>query len=221
MLSSVASWLQPGETSGILFYPAAGFDWKLPLALTRLCQRQANLPGFDMAIYVDYSTQLSQQLAAAWASGDSLYWGPDVRAHIVSAIRPPAGMVWKLRSCGHHAPEGGSLTSDYWYLLDLYLPRFILPILYVPADAVAFVTQVIAPLDIRPTYVATVTDGCRQGGNWCCLSKRQSPFYMALKESGMLPDYWLTDHGDLNLPVMAKIGTGIYGRGESSLMAIN
>lgn len=220
MLSAALPW-HHGEMSGTLLYPAAGFDWKLPLALARLCRRRVNLPGFELAIYVDYSTRLTGQLAAANAAGDCLYWGPDVVVSNIREVTPPTGMVWNLRSSGRHAPEGGSGTGEFWYFLELRLPRMTLPILYVPADAVAFVTEVMAPLNLRPTYVATVTDGCRQGGNWCCLSKRESPFYQALLNKGLLPDYWLSDHGNLDFPVLATAKTGVYGRGESKLMAIH
>lgn len=221
MLSVAAlPWFQSQE-SRILFYPAAGFDWKLPLALSRLFLRHGNLPKVDLAIYVDYNVGLADCLARAWAAGDSLYLGPDVRMENITAINPPNRMVWDLRRWGQHAPNGGSGTGDTWYLLNLHLPRLNLPILYVPAEAVAFVSSVLVPLKLRPTYVATVTDGCRQGGNWCCLSRREGSFYRDLQTTCLLPPYWLTDHGDLDFPVFTKVKAGIYGNGNSSLLKLN
>lgn len=204
----------------MLFYPAAGFDWKLPHLLSRLLRRHAHLPGIDLAIYVDYSLDLARQLAAAWAAGDILYWGPEVRAERITALRPPDRMLWNLRALGQPAPQGGFGTADAWYALDLHLPQYQLPILYVPADAVAFIPSVLAPLGVSPTYVATVTDGCRQGGNWCCLSKREGPFFRELAAAGLLPSYWLTDHGDLDFPAIAQVKVGVYGNGESSLLSL-
>ena len=213
--------LQTQEEQRILLYPAAGFDWKVPLALSRLRRQHAYLPQPDLGIYVDYSSQLVSQLDQACAGGDRLHWGPDVHVETVKAIEPPSNWIWRLRSQGHHAPGGGSVTGERWYLLDLRIARWSFPILYVPADAVAFVSEIMVPQGLKPAYAATVTDGCRQGGNWCCLSKRESPFYKAMKDGGVLPDYWLTDHGDLGFPSLAKIKTGLYGNGESKLMRVN
>jgi len=213
--------LNTQQESRVLLYPAAGFDWKVPLALLRLCRRQINLPEPDLGIYVDYSSQLVAKLEKACASGDTLHWGPDVHVKKVMPIEPPEKWVWSLRSRGNHAPDGGSETGDRWYVLDLHIARYTLPLLYVPADAVAFVSEIMTPLRIKPTYVATVSDGCRQGGNWCCLSKKESPFYKGMKTAGILPDYWLTDHGDLEFSPVAKVRTGLYGNGESELLAIN
>jgi hypothetical protein len=221
MLSKLAlPWPQPHKLR-VLFYPAAGFDWKLPYFLASLFRRRPDLPGIDLAIYVDYSLDLARQLAKAWAAGDALAWGPGIRAENITAFCPPGPMLWNLRSLGRHAPQGGSGTADAWYALDLRLPQFQLPVLYVPAEAVAFISTVLAPLGLNPTYVATVTDGCRQGGNWCCLSRREGPFFRGLAAADLLPLYWLTDHGDLDFPAAALVGTGLYGKGESTLLAVN
>lgn len=221
MLSAFALPACEPQQPRFLFYPAAGFDWKLPLTLFRLYRRHANLPSIDLAIYVDYSLERTQQLESARVAGDSLHWGPEVRGENITAIRPPEEMVWNLRRRGQSAPAGGSITGDYWYALDLHLPHYHLPILFVPADAVAFVSSVLAPWAIKPTYVATVTDGCRQGGNWTCLSKRAGSFFQSLETNDLLPPYWLTDHGDLDFPVFAPVKAGIYGNGDSSLYIIN
>ena len=221
MLSAFALPECAPQHSRILFYPAAGFDWKLPLTLSRLFRRYANLPGVDLAIYVDYSLELAQQLEGARVAGDSLHWGPEIRGENITAIRPSDDIVRNLRRWGQNAPAGGSCTGDYWYALDLHLPHYRLPILYVPADAVAFASSVLSPLGLKPTYVVTVTDGCRQGGNWCCLSKREGPFFQVLETADLLPSYWLTDHGNLDFPVFAQVKAGIYGKGESSLYTLN
>jgi len=213
--------LNTQRDSRMLLYPAAGFDWKVPLALMRLRRHHSTLPEPDLGIYVDYSSQLVEELDQACAAGDRLHWGPDVHVETVTALEPPGKWIWNLRSHGKHAPGGGSVTADRWYVLDLRISRWSIPILYVPADAVAFVSEILVPLGLKPAYVATVTDGCRQGGNWCCLSKKQSPFYKAMHDGGVLPDYWLTDHGDLGFPSFAKVKTGLYGNGESKLMTVN
>lgn len=219
-LSAALPKVQTLAEQRVLFYPASGFDWKVPLALFRLCSNLDNLPRPNCCIYVDYSRRLAGQLERTCATGDYMYWGPEVKVEAVCPIEPPAEWVWHMRSRGKHAPEGGSLTGDCWYVLDLRLATYLLPILYVPGEAVAFVFAVMGPLRFRPTYVATVTDGCRQGGNWCCLSKKDGPFHKAMEESGVLPDYWLADHGDLGFPEMAKVKTGVYGKGESKLMLV-
>lgn len=212
--------LQTKEEGQVLFYPAAGFDWKVPLSLLRLSRRN-QFPKLDLAIYVDYSSRLAWELEQASIKGDNLYWGPDTHVASVVQLDPPSSWIWKLRSQGAHAPDGGSITGEHWYFIDLRIAKYSLSLLYVPADAVAFASEVLAPLKIRATYVATVTDGCRLGGNWCCLSKRKSPFYRALKNGGVLPDYWLTDHGDLDYPAVARVKTGLYGNGESKLLAVH
>lgn len=203
----------------ILLYPAAGFDWKVPLSLLRL-SLQFNLPKPGLCIYVDYSCQLAAKLEQAWAAGDSLNWGPGIRIEQVLVVQPPENWIASLRSRGRHAPQGGSVTSDCWYALDLRLASHSLPVLYIPADAVAFVSEIMTPLEVKPAYVATVTDGCREGGNWCCLSKKKGPFFQGLQQAGILPEYWLTDHGDLDFPALAQVNAGVYGRGESKLMRV-
>lgn len=221
MLSSEAGkWLSsPGSRT--LFYPAAGFDWKLPLALSHLCRQGGNFPMFNRAVYVDYSSHLDRILARALAAGDRLQWGPDITVDNIKAVKPSVRTLWNLRRLSHHNPQGGSATSDSWYLFDLQLPSFSLPILYVPADALAFLAEVVIPWRIKPTYVATVTDGCRKGGNWCCLSRKDGTFYTKLAETHLMPEYWITDHGDIDFPVLAELNTGVYGNGISTLSTVN
>lgn len=211
--------LQLHKELKVLLYPAAGFDWKVPLSLLRL-SLQVNLPKPGLCLYVDYSCQLATKLEQAQAAGDGLKWGPDISIAQVSVFEPPENWIIKLRSRGRYAPQGGCATSDRWYVFDLHLARHYLPVLYIPADAIAFVAEILAPLEIKPAYVATVTDGCREGGNWCCLSKEKGPFYQGLLEADILPDYWLTDHGDLNFPALAKVNAGVYGQGESKLLLV-
>ncbi|MTI96481.1 MAG: hypothetical protein FH749_13575 [Firmicutes bacterium] len=206
-----------------MVYPAAGFDWRVPVALARLRQRVPNLPEPELSIYIDYSADLLDRLEHAHITGDRQFWGPGVQLVKVVKLSPPGDWVWKLRARGQHNPEGGSIVSDYWYLLQVSINRRLFPILYVPADGVAFVQHVLAPLTVRPDYLVTVTDGCRQGGGWCCLSDSNGPLFAALEATELLPHYWLTDHGDLpyKFHSLGRMNTGLYGNGQSKLLAIN
>lgn len=210
------------EQPCVLVYPAAGFDWRVPVALERLREKRPWLPRPDVAIYIDYSRDLLARLDQLHSAGDKCTWGPGVQLTRITKLSPPEEWLWRLRVQGCHAPEGGSVFADHWYALWLRIKNQVLPVLYVAADAVAFVKEIMLPLGARPDYLATVTDGCRQGGGWCCLGSSDGPLYRHMAEEEMLPKYWLTDHNDLPLRhrAVGEVRTGVYGGGVSTLLAM-